>query len=187
MPNSANTNANGRILFLFIAILIVGLCSAAGAYLLPKQADVPTAPTVNLQQQATTVATPLAKVVTQHGFDSAKQIVSALLASNEHLGAYLYVNTGMGQPNLVFQQSAGEQIIALNREESYNKDTMQVYHMPLRLDEQNVGELILTYTPPRCYYIIRRSIHCLYTARCRYYLRLDDCCNCGSSAFWRIK
>ncbi|AUJ71043.1 hybrid sensor histidine kinase/response regulator [Pseudoalteromonas sp. NC201] len=148
MPNSANTNANGRILFLFIAILIVGLCSAVGAYLLPKQADVPTAPTVNLQQQATTVATPLAKVVTQHGFDSAKQIVSALLASNEHLGAYLYVNTGMGQPNLVFQQSAGEQITALNREESYNKDTMQVYHMPLLLDEQNVGELILTYTPP---------------------------------------
>ncbi|WMO12635.1 hypothetical protein NI376_11005 [Pseudoalteromonas piscicida] len=59
MPNSANTNANGRILFLFIAILTVGLCSAAGAYLLPKQVDVPAAPTVNLQQQATTVATPL--------------------------------------------------------------------------------------------------------------------------------
>ncbi|PCK32104.1 hybrid sensor histidine kinase/response regulator [Pseudoalteromonas piscicida] len=148
MPNSANTNANGQVLFLFIAILIVGLCSAAGTYLLPKQPSAPTTPTVDLKQQANTIASPLAKVVTQHGFDSAKQLVSALLTANQHLGAYLYINTGMGQPNLVLQQSLGEQIGALNREETYNKGQMHVYHMPLALDGQNVGELILTYTPP---------------------------------------
>ncbi|USD27876.1 response regulator [Pseudoalteromonas sp. SCSIO 43201] len=145
MPNSANTN--GQVLFLFVAILIVGMCSATGAYLLPKQTKAPTTATANLKQQSTTISEPLAKVITQHGFDNAKQVVQALLSGNTNLGAYLYINTGMGQPNLVLQQSLGEPINALNREEFYNKGDMQVYHMPLQLDGQNVGELILTYTP----------------------------------------
>ncbi|MEI5639362.1 MULTISPECIES: ATP-binding protein [unclassified Pseudoalteromonas] len=149
MTENANNGVNGRLLLLVITMLLVGLLSGVGAYLLPKSEPADSSSsTIDLPQQAQQLAAPLARITTQLGFDDAKQLIQAFSASNPDINAALYINTGMGSNSLIFKD-ATITVEPLGRTESYNKEQQQVHHQQLVLDEQNVGELILTLAPTK--------------------------------------
>ncbi|WP_440055228.1 ATP-binding protein [Pseudoalteromonas sp. T1lg65] len=147
MQTNLKNNIKGFVPLLFMSLLLAGVLGAAAAYFLPKSVTLPTISTPDLKQQANLASEPLAMIMLQQGYGQAKRIVNSLDIGNENLAVFLYANSGMGNNTLIYQTQGTQPLPALVREEQYNKSGHLVYHTPLAVDGQIVGELILSYTP----------------------------------------
>ncbi|TMP25091.1 hybrid sensor histidine kinase/response regulator [Pseudoalteromonas rubra] len=148
MENSSHTNIKGFVPLFIVVTIIIAAISAAAAFTWPSknQDKADSTPRPDLVLLAKDISTPLSHAMMKLGYNYAKQILSAFEASNPDIELYLYSDSGIGQPSLVYQSN--EQSIApIKRQAKVDQGGELVVHQPLVLDDLPVGELILRYAP----------------------------------------
>ncbi|MCF6440295.1 ATP-binding protein [Pseudoalteromonas luteoviolacea] len=148
MEKSSQAQIKGFVpLFVFITLIITSIASL-GAYLWPKQESTLVHSQPDLTLQAQDLAAPLSNTMMKLGYNYAKQMLTSVKAGNPNIDAYLYADSGMGKPSLVFQ-SNDEPIAAIKQRTKLTIDGKVIVHQPLTLDDIPVGELVLVYSEPK--------------------------------------
>ncbi|MCF2860454.1 ATP-binding protein [Pseudoalteromonas sp. SMS1] len=148
MENSSQAQIKGFVpLFVFVTLIIASV-SALAAYLWPKQTETTIHSQPDLVLQAQDLAAPLSNTMMKLGYNYAKQMLTSVKAGNPDINAYLYADSGMGKPSLVFQTDDFPVAPVKQRTKLIVND-QTIVHQPLTLDEMPVGELILVYTAPQ--------------------------------------
>ncbi|KZN50777.1 hybrid sensor histidine kinase/response regulator [Pseudoalteromonas luteoviolacea] len=148
MEKSSQAQIKGFVpLFVFITLIITSIASL-GAYLWPKQESTLVHSQPDLTLQAQDLAAPLSNTMMKLGYNYAKQMLTSVKAGNPNIDAYLYADSGMGKPSLVFQ-SNDEPIAPIKQRTKLTIDGKVIVHQPLTLDDIPVGELVLVYSEPK--------------------------------------
>ncbi|MDK1287150.1 ATP-binding protein [Pseudoalteromonas umbrosa] len=148
MEKSSQAQIKGFVpLFVFITLIITSIASL-GAYLWPKQESTVVHSQPDLTLQAQDLAAPLSNTMMKLGYNYAKQMLTSVKAGNPNIDAYLYADSGMGKPSLVFQ-SNDEPIAPIKQRTKLTIDGKVIVHQPLTLDDIPVGELVLVYSEPK--------------------------------------
>ncbi|MBQ4814472.1 hybrid sensor histidine kinase/response regulator [Pseudoalteromonas luteoviolacea] len=148
MENSSQAQIKGFVpLFVFVTLIIASV-SALAAYLWPKQIQTTTHSQPDLVLQAQDLAAPLSNTMMKLGYNYAKQMLTSVKAGNPDINAYLYADSGMGKPSLVFQTDEFP-VAPVKQRTKLTVNDQTIVHQPLTLDDMPVGELILVYTEPQ--------------------------------------
>ncbi|KZN62610.1 hybrid sensor histidine kinase/response regulator [Pseudoalteromonas luteoviolacea] len=148
MENSSQAQIKGFVpLFVFVTLIIASV-SALAAYLWPKQTQTTIHSQPDLVLQAQDLAAPLSNTMMKLGYNYAKQMLTSVKAGNPDINAYLYADSGMGKPSLVFQTDEFP-IAPIKQRSKLTVNDQTIVHQPLTLDNMPVGELILVYTAPQ--------------------------------------
>ncbi|AOT07301.1 hybrid sensor histidine kinase/response regulator [Pseudoalteromonas luteoviolacea] len=147
MEKSSQAQIKGFVpLFVFVTLIITSIASL-GAYLWPKQEVNTTHSQPDLALQAQDLAAPLSNTMMKLGYNYAKQMLTSVKAGNPNIDAYLYADSGMGKPSLVFQ-SSDNPVAPIKQRTKLTLNGQVIVHQPLTLDDIPVGELVLVYTEP---------------------------------------
>ncbi|KZN32629.1 hybrid sensor histidine kinase/response regulator [Pseudoalteromonas luteoviolacea] len=148
MENSSQAQIKGFVpLFVFVTLIIASV-SALAAYLWPKQTQTTIHSQPDLVLQAQDLAAPLSNTMMKLGYNYAKQMLTSVKAGNPDINAYLYADSGMGKPSLVFQTDDFP-VAPIKQRTKLTVNDQTIVHQPLTLDDMPVGELILVYTAPQ--------------------------------------
>ncbi|MBQ4840068.1 hybrid sensor histidine kinase/response regulator [Pseudoalteromonas luteoviolacea] len=148
MEKSSQAQIKGFVpLFVFITLIITSIASF-GAYLWPKQTNTVVHSQPDLALQAQDLAAPLSNTMMKLGYNYAKQMLTSVKAGNPNIDAYLYADSGMGKPSLVFQ-SNDTPVAPIKQRTKLTIDGQVIVHQPLTLDDIPVGELVLVYSEPK--------------------------------------
>ncbi|KZW98739.1 histidine kinase [Pseudoalteromonas luteoviolacea] len=148
MKNSSQAQIKGFVpLFVFVTLIIASV-SALAAYLWPKQTQTTIYIQPDLVLQAQDLAAPLSNTMMKLGYNYAKQMLTSVKAGNPDINAYLYADSGMGKPSLVFQTDEFP-VAPIKQRTKLTVNDQTIVHQPLTLDNMPVGELILVYTAPQ--------------------------------------
>ncbi|KID54748.1 histidine kinase [Pseudoalteromonas luteoviolacea] len=147
MEKSSQAQIKGFVpLFVFVTLIITSIASL-GAYLWPKQEVNTTYSQPDLALQAQDLAAPLSNTMMKLGYNYAKQMLTSVKAGNPNIDAYLYADSGMGKPSLVFQ-SSDNPVAPIKQRTKLTLNGQVIVHQPLTLDDIPVGELVLVYSEP---------------------------------------
>ncbi|ESP93111.1 hybrid sensor histidine kinase/response regulator [Pseudoalteromonas luteoviolacea] len=148
MEKSSQAQIKGFVpLFVFITLIITSIASF-GAYLWPKKTNTVVHSQPDLALQAQDLAAPLSNTMMKLGYNYAKQMLTSVKAGNPNIDAYLYADSGMGKPSLVFQ-SSDTPVAPIKQRTKLTIDGQVIVHQPLTLDDIPVGELVLVYSEPK--------------------------------------
>ncbi|BBN80750.1 hypothetical protein PA25_07350 [Pseudoalteromonas sp. A25] len=139
MQNSARIKISGLTPLIIATAILTGAICAVASYLLPENRPIP-----QLEIQAAKISSPITSLMVKSSFDDAKKMLESIEYASNDVEYFLYSNTGVSEPTLVYQSSPNN-VPALSRLDTINDKQQIITHQPLYMDGQLVGELVLRY------------------------------------------